>query len=203
MENIIESVYTKICQGLLEKHKLLFSFYICTAIGKSKSTINEQEWILFLRGILNSNTSNNNNSDATGSGKEIKGIDLTIHTWMTKSLYRSACLLEDLIPSSSTTGNTDENNDNPPTNTNPFSDLAISLVRDQNDWKNWMESEEPFSYSLPADWNSKLSSFQKMILIRCLRYVIANIEDTEYSIYSDILFPFFYISSISITERRN
>lgn len=173
MDNIIESVYVKICQGMLEKHKLLFAFYICTALEKSKSLIREDEWILFLRGITNTtNNSNNNHSNThTNNNNDSTKIDLEGYSWMTRTLYTSACLLEDYFTN---------NNNNDNSNNNPFADLSTSLVRNADVWKNWMESEEPYNHPLPREWknsnDNQLTGFQKMILIRCLRYIIITFQ---------------------------
>ncbi len=40
----------------MEKHKLLFSFFICSAILKSNHTIKEDEWDLFVRGAIHNNS---------------------------------------------------------------------------------------------------------------------------------------------------
>jgi len=45
-----ESVYRTVCQSLFERHKLLFSFQICTSILKQDGKINSNEFTFFLRG---------------------------------------------------------------------------------------------------------------------------------------------------------
>lgn len=37
------------------------------------------------------------------------------------------------------------------------------------EWKRWFESSEPQEKALPGDWESKLTPFQKLIVLRCIR----------------------------------
>ena len=42
------SIYTKICQSIFEKHKLLFSFLFSVNLMKIDEELNEDEWLFFL-----------------------------------------------------------------------------------------------------------------------------------------------------------
>jgi len=46
-------------------------------------------------------------------------------------------------------------------------------------WKKYYDSVEPQNEKLPGNWNDKLRSFQKMIVLRCLRpdKVVPAIQD--------------------------
>ena len=37
------------------------------------------------------------------------------------------------------------------------------------EWKDYYDDREPHKAPLPAPWNDKLTDFQKMIVLRCLR----------------------------------
>jgi len=43
-------MYTSICRGLFEAHKIMFSFIICAQILRQKGDISDQYWTLLLRG---------------------------------------------------------------------------------------------------------------------------------------------------------
>ena len=44
------SLYRNVCRSLFERHKLLFSFLLCTKILFGDNEINMTEWRLFLAG---------------------------------------------------------------------------------------------------------------------------------------------------------
>lgn len=50
MEEITIQLYVKICNGLFEKDKLIYSFLICTGVKKISNEIKPYEWNTFLRG---------------------------------------------------------------------------------------------------------------------------------------------------------
>jgi len=49
------AVYENVCQGLFERHKLLFLFQICTKILISENKINKDEFEFLLTGRIKSN----------------------------------------------------------------------------------------------------------------------------------------------------
>ena len=54
LDNMINSIttmiYTNVCRGLFEAHKLIFSFLIATSINKRAKILDELIWPVFLRG---------------------------------------------------------------------------------------------------------------------------------------------------------
>eukprot|EP00061_Rhincodon_typus_P014052 g40836.t1 len=44
------TVYTNVSRGLFEKHKLIYSFLLCTDILRQNEEISDAEWNFFLRG---------------------------------------------------------------------------------------------------------------------------------------------------------
>lgn len=50
MEEITIQLYEKICNGLFENDKIIYSFLFCTGIKKISNEINYDEWRIFLRG---------------------------------------------------------------------------------------------------------------------------------------------------------
>lgn len=49
-EAITRQLYASICMGLFERHKLIYSFIICTQIQRAAGKIRETHWSLLLRG---------------------------------------------------------------------------------------------------------------------------------------------------------
>jgi len=49
------AVYENVCRGLFERHKLLFSFQICTKILISENKLNEDEFEFLLNGEIKPN----------------------------------------------------------------------------------------------------------------------------------------------------
>uniref|UniRef100_A0A669EIP3 Dynein axonemal heavy chain 7 n=1 Tax=Oreochromis niloticus TaxID=8128 RepID=A0A669EIP3_ORENI len=50
-----------------------------------------------------------------------------------------------------------------------FKGLRQDLTRCRNEWKQVYDSPEPHQTQFPNEWQEKLSQFQKMLVIRCLR----------------------------------
>jgi dynein heavy chain len=50
MSYLTQFVYTNVCRGLFEEHKLIFSFLICVQIMRNAGEIEDMEWSLLLRG---------------------------------------------------------------------------------------------------------------------------------------------------------
>ena len=60
--NITFWIYSNICRGLFEKHKLIFSFLICSNIMLNSKQITQNEWMYFLRGAADEKHNDNNKS---------------------------------------------------------------------------------------------------------------------------------------------
>ena len=50
-----------------------------------------------------------------------------------------------------------------------FKKFRASFEANTNDWRTYYDDKEPDKASLPAPWSDKLTDFQKMIILRCLR----------------------------------
>jgi dynein heavy chain len=50
MESVTLDLFMKICIGLFEAHKIVYSFLICTGIKRQEKKIKEDFWNLLLRG---------------------------------------------------------------------------------------------------------------------------------------------------------
>jgi dynein heavy chain, axonemal len=50
IDNVTRNIYTNVCRGLFEAHKLIYSFLIATSIKRQSGELLEGYWSLFLRG---------------------------------------------------------------------------------------------------------------------------------------------------------
>ncbi|KAH7827202.1 dynein haevy chain 9, inner dynein arm 5 [Monocercomonoides exilis] len=50
-DTLTELIYSNVCRGLFEKHRILFSFFITIQIKRKEGIINDTEWSVFLRGV--------------------------------------------------------------------------------------------------------------------------------------------------------
>lgn len=50
IKHITERLYENVCQGLFERHKVLFSFLICAAIQLNSKAITQDAFNLLVRG---------------------------------------------------------------------------------------------------------------------------------------------------------
>jgi len=49
---VTETIYSNICRGLFNTHKLIFAFSIATKIQMKEEKISMAEWNIFLRGVV-------------------------------------------------------------------------------------------------------------------------------------------------------
>lgn len=54
IKEITLSIYTNVSRGLFERHKLVFSFMLCTAIYSQMGLIRDSQWNYLLRGAIGS-----------------------------------------------------------------------------------------------------------------------------------------------------
>lgn len=50
ISEITLAIYTNVSRGLFERHKLVFSFMLCTSILRNAGNISDAEWTFLLRG---------------------------------------------------------------------------------------------------------------------------------------------------------
>ncbi|XP_060076356.1 dynein axonemal heavy chain 1-like, partial [Ylistrum balloti] len=126
------SLYSNVCRSLFEKHKLLFSFLLCTRIKMNKGLINMDEWRFMLAGGI----------------IKPKVIDNPAPEWI------SARSWSDIL----TTAVLEK-----------FSTFADDFKNNVDGFKRIFDSGDPHKEDLPGEWNDSLDSFQKMIILKCLR----------------------------------
>ena len=50
-----------------------------------------------------------------------------------------------------------------------FATFRIHFTEHLNEWKKIYDSVEPQNVTYPSPWNTKLTTFQKMLILRCIR----------------------------------
>ncbi|CAE7794113.1 DNAH1, partial [Symbiodinium necroappetens] len=150
IQDFTEFIYTKICMGLFEDHKLLYSFMICNrclrhevhAQFMHKQRITPQEWSFFLRGLE--------------AGKGIIDDTLTQAVeppaWMTAQSYRKMMVLEQLTLKAGS---------------EVFQGLAKDMFTPA--WENFGTDDHMAGRNLPGMWAEKLTPFQQLLVIKSLR----------------------------------
>ncbi|XP_028521906.2 dynein axonemal heavy chain 7-like [Apis cerana] len=126
------SFYSSICRSLSEKHKILYSFLLCSKILLNNKQTTEKEIKYFIRPSINHiNTVPNFKFDW-----------LPYNTWI--NIYN----LSKTFPS--------------------FFNLADDFCYNNKVWEQYYNSESLEDHLIPEPWNSTLSTFQKLILVKIL-----------------------------------
>jgi dynein heavy chain len=143
LENIIDyatlNIFTNISRGLFERHKLLFSFMLCAEVLQVAGVVPSAEWNYLLRGAI--------------AGERTRPVKPAF-SWLSDKLWDSLCDLEADFKEVFDGVTADL----------AAAPLAISLgtVVVQPG------PTEGRAASCSVDWENKLSSFQKLLLIKTL-----------------------------------
>ena len=127
-------VYLMVCRGLFERHKLTFSFLMCTSILRNGGTIPMPEWNYLLRG---------------SGGILYEGAKNPDPSWITSKMWEDLKALQNAVPG--------------------FEGLLDSLDDDGKEWKGIVTVSEPQKFNFPGGWDQRMSSFQKLLILRVFR----------------------------------
>ncbi|CAF3110570.1 unnamed protein product [Rotaria sp. Silwood2] len=138
LDSTTENIYTNVSRGLFEKDKLIFSFLLCAEILKLEGIINEVEWNFLLRG---------------GLITEEKRPPKPSHDWLTTEHWNQALFLVGI------------------------SDIFKNLPRDIEQYQQPIYVEinpelrisinnSDMTTSVPSEYNTKLSDFQKLLFVK-------------------------------------
>ena len=139
MEYITYFMYKNVCRGLFERHKLIFSFLITSAILRNYNQISSAEWNYILRG----------GSPAHEVPKNPDPTFLSVVQW------ESCCGLQVDLKSSFGGGEAGP-------------DFTTHITENIKDWKMWATSEFPHITPLPKPWD-KLNGMQTMCVLKIFR----------------------------------
>lgn len=152
LNDFTKAIYTNICRGLFEVHKLLFSFLMTAQILRNgthtaflnKKSISAQEWSFFLRGL--EAAKGVLDAPDVGDGPE----------WLPAAVWQKMNILEKLSDFEGI---------------GAYSGICNGIkagdISDQ--WKSFSEDNQLHSRLLPGDWQKKLSSFQRLLVMKSFR----------------------------------
>eukprot|EP00933_Yihiella_yeosuensis_P043885 TRINITY_DN38909_c0_g1_i1.p1 TRINITY_DN38909_c0_g1~~TRINITY_DN38909_c0_g1_i1.p1 ORF type:complete len:1392 (-),score=349.09 TRINITY_DN38909_c0_g1_i1:292-4071(-) len=149
LKDFTDFIFVKICMGLFEDHKLLFSFLMCNRVLRhevhakylGKKAITNQEWAFFLRGA------------EAGKGIVDESKMKAAPAWMNPVQQRKLYTLEKLTMAGGC---------------KDFQFLVDEMARSA-DWENFANDDNMCKRKLPGGWEDKLTAFQKLLVIKSLR----------------------------------
>uniref|UniRef100_A0A4X2L0J5 Dynein axonemal heavy chain 6 n=1 Tax=Vombatus ursinus TaxID=29139 RepID=A0A4X2L0J5_VOMUR len=149
LDQTLLTAYVNVSRGLFEQHKLIYSFMLCVEIMRQKQEITEEEWNFFLRG-------------AAGLDKE-RPVKPEI-PWLLDVMWLACFDLEDTFPAFQGISSQ--------ILLTPISIRLGNLKTHINpqSWDGYVEETEgQESAGSKNHWNTNLSMFQKLILIKNLK----------------------------------
>eukprot|EP00727_Mastigamoeba_balamuthi_P003136 m51a1_g1282 putative dynein heavy chain axonemal (4140) ;mRNA; f:131088-144324 len=143
LKNITKAVYNNVGRGLFEQHKLIFSALMAVQISRVQNkTVSDVEWNLFMRGPTDL---------GGGGGGEKEGASSVpgqVADFLSETAWKSLKALEMI---------------------QAFEGLTASVTENADAWKKYSEAADIHKQPPPNPWHLKLSTFQKLMLIKILR----------------------------------
>jgi len=129
------SLYQNVCRSLFERHKLLFSFLLCTKILFGDNQIDMDEWRFFLAGPSGTIEPKPNPTD---------WLDDIEWGQVYEQLYSMSQL-------------------------EAFKGIDSYFIEFHKKFKKIFDASEAHLEKMPGEWDEKLSSFQKIIVLKAIR----------------------------------
>lgn len=158
LENLItfmtSSIFTNISRGLFEAHKLLFSFQMTSMILRETKEIGDLEWNLLLR-----------DGSSSVDKKKMQEIHDTMLSNPNPNLinplsWKFLNMLDHLLPS--------------------FKGIVNDMVLQFSKWSEFILSPDPQTTKLPGSWDMKLTHFQKLLVLKGLRFEKLNFAFSQF-----------------------
>eukprot|EP01041_Mallomonas_annulata_P002945 gene2945-5789_t len=140
IEDITASMYTNVCRGLFEKDKLLYAFMVAAKIKIASGHVSEFEWKMFLVGAV---------PDATVMEK-YPMPDTARRAGIPEKMWACAVMLEHDL-------------------SQHFLGLRLDIVNHPEEWQARFISDTIHTDTFPGEWEQKLDSFQRLLVIRVFR----------------------------------
>ena len=196
-KQFLKSLYKNVCRSLFEKDKLLFSFMLCLRILQGKSALDPAELFFLLTGgiaaidrkyepnpsvldplappfVPTTSAEEDDEDDdedeeedaanaaataqaaaaatkpgsASSSTHPAAAANAAVEHWLPDVNWHQICHLSELPA---------------------FVGFDQHFKQHQRRWRNFYESADVATRSLPGNWDSKLSQFQKLLVLRCFR----------------------------------
>ncbi|XP_063473624.1 dynein axonemal heavy chain 6 isoform X8 [Symphalangus syndactylus] len=155
LEQTLLTAYVNVSRGLFEQHKLIYSFMLCVEMMRQQGTLNDAEWNFFLRG---------------SAGLEKERPPKPEAPWLSTATWFACCDLEESFP---VFHRLTQNILSHPisirlgsfeTYINPQEWEGYSKMKHE---EKHMRQEKEAARQDP--WSAGLSSFHKLILIKCFK----------------------------------
>ncbi len=140
IDDITTSIYLNVCRGLFEKDKLVFAFIIAANIDRQSGVVTNSEFLMFMVGPIP--------DAAVMENKPFDNDKFNGHGIDSKN-WQNVVMLEHAME--------------------VFSGLTDSVLADPKGWSDFFTTDTPDSDSLPDNWDNKLNSFQRLLIVRALR----------------------------------
>ena len=139
IEDVTKNMYLNICRGLFEKDKMLFSFSIATSIKMQRGEISAAEWKCFMVG------------PGVADEAAIDGNSPPADWLNSGDIWNNLVMMENTMP-------------------HLFGGLPSDVSKNEKKWrKAFFETSAPHESKLPDGWDDKLTTFQKLLLLRAMR----------------------------------
>ncbi|XP_036606051.1 dynein heavy chain 6, axonemal [Trichosurus vulpecula] len=162
LDQTLLTAYVNVSRGLFEQHKLIYSFMLCVEIMRQKEELTEEEWNFFLRG-------------AAGLDKERPAKPEI--PWLLDVMWFACFDLEDTLPAFQGISSQIL-----------LTPISIRLGNfkthiNPKSWEGYIEEETVEEDQESQDhWNTGLTMFQKLILIKSLKEEKVVFAITEFVI---------------------
>ncbi|KAL3146422.1 Dynein heavy chain cytoplasmic [Trebouxia sp. C0010 RCD-2024] len=156
LHNVVEAltfdVYNYTCLSLFECHKLMFSFQMTQKILEAEGEGDPVQLDFFLKGNL-----------ALEKNSRRKP-----HSWLPDQGWEDLMRLVEIGKAKEASS--------------PLSGLADDIERNEGPWKEYAALEAPEAALMPSDLTAKLSLFEQLLVLRCLRMDRVTVSITRYVI---------------------
>ncbi|WIA31960.1 hypothetical protein OEZ86_002815 [Tetradesmus obliquus] len=154
------SLYVNVCRSLFERHKLLFSFILTMKIMQHAGVVDAAEWRFLLAGPVAAASSSSSSKDSKDakSAAGSAGLVNPAPDWLTDKSWTELVGLSQL-----------------PT----YAGLAQHIALELPHYKSIFDSNQAHTLPLAEPFESRLTRFQKLLVLRCLRpdRVLAGVQD--------------------------
>ncbi|XP_055860055.1 dynein axonemal heavy chain 6-like isoform X8 [Biomphalaria glabrata] len=171
LEETTVCIYKNVSRGLFEKHKLVFSFLLCSEIMKTEGEITPLEWNFFLRGPI--------------GGIEKQNVPKPENTtWLPLNVWKMACEMSDTfedfryihydLDKTPVWIRLDEG---PEVRANPPPERYLYAVLDPPEYN---DGDLPLPDRVNGNWNDRLTAFQKLMFVKVFREERTTFAVTEF-----------------------
>lgn len=141
MDDITLSMFVNVCRGLFEKDKIVYAFMIAANILLQRGAITPAEWAFFLVGDKRSAAAQNALAASCGLARPL---------WFSDRVWKTLLGMREVSPA--------------------FAPLAEHVVANPEPWKRAMVlSDLPHAEPLPEPWETSLTNFQRLLVLRIFR----------------------------------